>query len=426
MPESGILLDARTMKFTFLTYGTEGDTRPLVALAHALAARGHAVRLLADAATAGSAHTHGVDFTPLAGSMKDALAPGGALAEVVAGKGGAGTLARAFAESARDQTVAWMRTAAEAAQGGDVLVFSGLASYAGLAVAEGLDLPCVGAGLWPMTPTGDFASLFLRTPRLPRWANRLSHHAVGRLSWSLFRPAINEGRQAVFGKAPRSRMWQGYPILYGCSPSLLPRPRDWAPEVELCGAWHLPQPAWSPPPALGRFLDDGEPPLYIGFGSMAGFDRDALLRALTGAVGTRRALFQPGWSGIDTARLPSNFFVIGDTPHDWLFPRCALVVHHGGAGTAHAAARAGVPSVILPFAGDQFFWARRLEELGAASCSDDAAHLDAGQLAQLIAQASGPACRANALAVAQRLQGEDGVGAACTRLEAGVAARLRP
>lgn len=413
------------MKFTFLTYGTEGDTRPLVALAHALAARGHAVHLLADAATAGSAHAHGVAFTALAGSMKDALAPGGALAGVVAGKGGVATLARAFAESARDQTTAWMQTARDAARDSDVLVFSGLASYAGLAVADGLDLPCVGAGLWPMTPTGDFPSLFLRAPRLPRWANRLSHHAVARLTWSLFRPAVNAGRKAVFGQAPRSRMWQGYPILYGCSPALLPRPRDWDPEVELCGAWGLPQPQWTPPPTLQRFLDAGEPPLYIGFGSMAGFDRGALLAVLTSAVGTRRALFYPGWSGIDAAQLPSNFFVLGDTPHDWLFPRTALVVHHGGAGTTHAAARSGVPSVVLPFAGDQFFWARRLCELGVAA-SADAARLDAARLAQLFADASTAVCRANALALAARLREEDGVQLACERLESGVAARLRP
>ncbi len=414
------------MKFTFLTYGTEGDTRPLVALAQALAARRHAVHLLADAATAGSAQAHGIGFTALAGSMRDALAPGGALAGVVAGRRGAAVLARAFAQSARDHTAAWMRSASEVAQDSDVLVFSGLASYAGLAVAEGLDLPCVGAGLWPMTPTGDFASLFLRAPALPRWANRLSHHAVNRLTWSLFRPAVDAGRMEVFGQAPRRRMWQGYPVLYGCSPALVPRPRDWAPEVELCGAWHLPQRAWTPPAALQRFLDAGEPPLYIGFGSMAGFDRGALMRAVKGAVGARRALLYPGWSGIDTSELPPNFFVLGDTPHDWLFPRTALVVHHGGAGTAHAAARSGVPSVVIPFAGDQFFWAQRLAQLGVASVCPDAARLDAVQLAQLFAQASTPLCRSNAMALAGRLYGEDGVAAACARLEAGVAARLRP
>lgn len=413
------------MKFTFLTYGTEGDTRPLVALAHALARQGHDVHLLADASTRASAQAHGVAFTALAGSMRDALAPGGALADVVAGKGGAGRLARAFAETARDQTTDWMRTAREVAEGSDVLVFSGLASYAGLAVAEGLDLPCVGAGLWPMTPTGDFASLFLRTPGLPRWANRLSHRLVNALTWQMFRPAVNAGRKAVFGRAPRRRMWQGYPILYGCSPALMPRPGDWTGEIEVCGAWHLPQSAYAPPPALRHFLDAGEAPIYVGFGSMAGFDRATLLRALKEAVGARRALFYPGWSGIDASALPANFFVLGDTPHDWLFPRCSLVVHHGGAGTAHAAARSGVPSVVIPFAGDQFFWGRRMEELGIAAVCPDATRLDGAMLAQLLAQASTRESHANALAVASRMRAEDGVALACRRLREGVAQRLR-
>lgn len=411
------------MKFTFLTYGTEGDTRPLLALARALVIQGHEARLLADAAIADRAREHGIAFTALAGSMRDALAPGAALADVVAGKGGAGRLARAFAEAARDQTEAWMRTTREAAEGSDVLVFSGLASYAGLAVAEGLGLPCVGAGLWPMTPTGDFASLFLRAPMLPRWANRFSHRLVNGMTWKMFQPAVNAGRKAVFGQAPRRRMWQGYPILYGCSPTLLPRPAEWAPEVELCGAWHLPQPAYAPPPALRRFLDEGEAPVYVGFGSMAGFDRAALLRALREAVGSRRALFYPGWSGIDASGLPSNFYVLGDTPHDWLFPRCSLIVHHGGAGTAHAAARSGVASVVIPFAGDQFFWARRMEALGIAAACPDARRLDGARLGALFERASAPAARASALAVAGRMRSEDGVAAACARLVSGVAAR---
>ncbi|WP_439847453.1 glycosyltransferase [Massilia hydrophila] len=165
--------------------------------------------------------------------------------------------------------------------------------------------------------------------------------------------------------------------------------------------------------------------MYVGFGSMAGFDRAALLRAVKEAVGPRRALFYPGWSGIDAASLPSNFFVLGDTPHDWLFPRCALIVHHGGAGTAHAAARSGTPSVVIPFAGDQFFWARRMEALGIGAACTDAARLNGARLGALFERAAAPAVRGHVLAVAAHMRSEDGVAAACTRLAGGVAARLR-
>ena len=100
---------------------------------------------------------------------------------------------------------------------------------------------------------------------------------------------------------------------------------------------------------------------------MTGFDGARLLDALIEAMAGRRALFNPGWSGIDPKALPDNFLVIGDTPHDWLFPRTAAVIHHGGSGTSHSAARAGVPSIVTPFAGDQFFWAERLRLAGVAS-----------------------------------------------------------
>src|SRR5271165_450159 len=106
-------------------------------------------------------------------------------------------------------------------------------------------------------------------------------------------------------------------------------------------------------------------PIYGGFGRLAGFEGRALLGEIIAAVAGRRALFYPGWSGVSAADLPANFLIIGDTPHAWLFPRTSLVIHHGGAGTTHSAARAGAASVVVPFAGDQFFWADRLRQAGA-------------------------------------------------------------
>jgi UDP:flavonoid glycosyltransferase YjiC (YdhE family) len=116
-------------------------------------------------------------------------------------------------------------------------------------------------------------------------------------------------------------------------------------------------------------------------------------------------------------------FVLGDTPHDWLFPRTALVVHHGGSGTSHAAARAGVPSVVVPFAGDQFFWARRMGERGiAVTCP--ATRLDGDRLAHAVAAASAPALRDNARRVGQAMAREDGARTAVDRLLGGAARRL--
>jgi UDP:flavonoid glycosyltransferase YjiC (YdhE family) len=409
------------MKFLFLTSGTDGDTRPLAALAKELIRRGHDARLLADRACAPLALAHGIPFTALAGDIRQAVLPGGQLGAVTQGRADLSRVTRACARIAREHTGAWMATAAQEARGCDVLVFSGLASYVGLAVAEALRISCIGAGLWPMTPTREFGAAFLRPRRLPGWANRFTHRFFGALSWAMFRPAIDAARKQVFGLAPRRRMWSGYPVLYGCSPALVPRPADWPAEVSVTGAWQLgAQQAWQPPPDLAHFLAAGEAPVYVGFGSMAGLDPQGLLQALQRLALERRVLFYPGWSGVDPAALPPGVFVLGDTPHDWLFPRTCAIVHHGGAGTSHAAARSGVPSVVVPFAGDQFFWAGRLAQAGVALACP-AQEPGRSDLAGLIAAATAPAMQARARRLARTMAKEDGIAAAVDAMLGGAA-----
>jgi UDP:flavonoid glycosyltransferase YjiC (YdhE family) len=252
----------------------------------------------------------------------------------------------------------------------------------------------------------------------------LAHKAFDRMAWKMFGPELNRARAQVFGAPPRKTPWRGVPMLYGCSPTLLPPPADWPDNAEVTGVWQLPAGHdFQPPPALRAFLEAGPAPVYIGFGSMAGIDQDTLVDAVTAVAGERRVLFHPGWSGVDAARLPRDVFVVGDTPHDWLFPRMAVVVHHGGAGTSHAVARAGVPSVVVPFAGDQFFWARRMTARGiAATCP--AAQLDGRRLVRAVATASQPQHRAAAHEVAQAMRREDGVRTAVDRLLGGAPRRL--
>jgi UDP:flavonoid glycosyltransferase YjiC (YdhE family) len=409
------------MKIVFLTYGTDGDTRPLLALAQAVIARGHEAHVLADVAGEARARALGIPFTALAGDMRAAFAPGGAFGALLRDGADMARLTRACAAQARDHTRPWLEAACAAAQGSDVLVYSGLAGFVGLAAADGLDIPCIGAAMWPMTPTRAFAPPFLGGRRLPGWLNLLAHRAFERMTWSMFGPALNRVRAQVFGAPPRRRPWRGNPVLYGCSPTLLARPGDWPAGAEITGAWQLPaDPDWQPLQALLDFLADGPPPVYVGFGSMAGIDAATLAAAIGTVAQGRRVLFQPGWSGIDTARLPPGVFVLDDMPHDWLFPRMALVVHHGGAGTTHAAARAGVPSVVVPFAGDQFFWAQRLAALGIAlTCP--AARLDGTRLAHAVEAASAHAMRERAAETGRRIRTEDGVRTAVDRLLGGTA-----
>ena len=120
---------------------------------------------------------------------------------------------------------------------------------------------------------------------------------------------------------------------------------------------------------------------------------------------------------INPKALPDNFLVLGDTPHDWLFPRTAAVIHHGGSGTSHSAARAGVPSVVIPFAGDQFFWAEVLRRAGVAPTALDGRRPKLAALANALDFAATDRVRNSARVLGETMRSENGVMDAAAALE---------
>jgi sterol 3beta-glucosyltransferase len=406
------------MKFVVVTYGTEGDVRPLAAICRALVDAGHEARLLGPAGALGAADSLGVPTTPLAGNVGGAAGETGSIAGVVERGADFGAAAAAMARIANAHAEAWTRQTLAAAEGCDAIIVSALAAFVGLSVAERLGVKAIGAGFIPITPTAAFASPFLPPGLLPRPLNRFSHGLVNGLLWRAFGKAINAARQTVLGLPPRRAVWTDHPMLYGVSPAILPQPADWPGNALVTGQWVARAGDWSPPAALGAFLSAGEPPIYVGFGSMTGFDKRRMTEALLEAAGGRRVVFSPGWSGIDPSGLPGNIFAVGDTPHDWLFPRTSLVVHHGGSGTTHSACRAGVPSVVVPFAGDQFFWADRLKAIGVAPAAVRAKSLGGKALNHAIDAAGGDGRRLRAEAVGQTMAGEDGLARALAAIDA--------
>lgn len=393
------------MRLLLVSYGSEGDTRPLAALGHALAGAGHDVHLLGDASTLGSARALGLPCTALAGDIRAALSADGAMRDIN----------RNLLALSIEHTGDWLRQVLAAGRGCDAIVVSGLAAFVGLSAGEALGVPIIGAMLIPISPTAAFASPLLPfTP--PRVLNRASHHLFNQVTWRLFRKATNRAR-ADAGLPPRTRLWARHPVLYGVSPALVPQPADWPDNAHVCGQWIPPAGAWAPPSGLVDFLDAGEPPVYVGFGSMAGFDHDRLVAAVAGAVGGRRALFHVGWSGIEPARLPANFHAVGNVPHDWLLPRCAMAIHHGGSGTTHSACRAGVPSVVVPFAGDQPFWAARLRAAGIMRDALHGSSINAARLARAVAYADGDPARRAAALLGERMRRDDGLATGVALVE---------
>ena len=398
------------MKIVVLTYGTDGDTRPLVALSHALIQSGHEVSLLGEARSLGLAHRLAVPAVPLAGDIR-------ALFTRWSQSGARGT-AKALVELTNANAAAWMAQAFEAAQGCDAIVVSGLAGFVGLSVAERLGVTAIGAGMIPLTPSREFPSPFLPSAWVPNRLNRASLVLTNQLLWLGLRKALNRARADVLALPPRAKLWNEHPMLYGISPTLLSQPKDWPDNAVMCGQWVPPLSTdFIPPAELTQFLGDGPAPNYVGFGSMTGIDLPRMLETVIKALNGRRAVVWPGWSDIGSMTLPKNVLRIDATPHDWLFSRMAAVIHHGGSGTSHSAARAGKPSIVMPFAGDQFFWADRLHGLGIAAPAVSTARLSAAILGNAISFVEQPAVVDRAGVVGRAMVSENGLAMGVRMIE---------
>jgi sterol 3beta-glucosyltransferase len=213
--------------------------------------------------------------------------------------------------------------------------------------------------------------------------------------------------------------------LYAYSPVVLPTPADWDRSSVAAGYWFLDRPrSWEPSASLRAFLIAGPPPVYVGFGSMPSQDAARTTRIVLAALERtgQRGVLATGWGGLAAADLPPSVYLLAEAPHDWLFPQMAAVVHHGGAGTTAAALRAGVPTVICPFFGDQPFWGRRVATLGAGPPPIPQRRLTVDALSAAVRTAvSDPAIRERAAAVGAAIRAEDGVYNAIAAIEAHVA-----
>ncbi len=364
------------MRFSVVTYGSEGDTRPFVALCRGLINAGHEVQLFAEQSSVHIAHAHGVPVEALAGDIKATL-PLDNPDKELSTRDIIRTVKKGL-QSVNDNVASWMLAITAQARTADAILYAGLATPPAQSIAQELEKPAIGLWLQPTTPTREFGSSALPPWRLPGWLNQLIYRASPEAMINrLYSKSTEKARSTLFGGGRRARTRREFPILYGFSRHLVVRPKDWPKSHRICGHWSLPTGDWQAPERLLDFLSVGDPPIYVGFGAASSFVRQKGLSEIFAAIGGRRALFYPGWSKITSSMLPKNVFVVGDTPHTWLFPLTSMVIHHGGAGTTHTASRAGVPSIVLPWGGDQLFWAdqdatrERAKLLGAAMTDED-------------------------------------------------------
>ncbi|KAL9065537.1 MAG: hypothetical protein Q9157_007446, partial [Trypethelium eluteriae] len=258
-------------------------------------------------------------------------------------------------------------------------------SFAHVHIAERLGVPLHIMFTFPYSPTTAFPHPMANIKKGnvdANYTNFMSYPLVELMTWQGLGDLVNRFRTDTLGLDPVSTVWapgQLYrfkvPHTYLWSPSLVPKPADWGPEIEIGGFVFLDMAeSFEPPKDLTDFLNAGDPPVYVGFGSIVVDDPDSFTDMIFKAVEQAgvRALVSKGWGGIggEGNDVPDNIFMLGNTPHDWLFPRCAAVVHHGGAGTTAIGLKCGKPTMIVPFFGDQPFWGNMVTraQAGAKRC----------------------------------------------------------
>lgn len=339
------------MRFLVSTIGSRGEAQPVTALAVQLKALGNDVKVVAPPDFEELVTGNGVDFTPV-GPVLRTFKLGNVKPE---------ELARLAEESVREQ----FRVIGEAARGADVLVAGGALQHSTRSVAESLNAHYVYASFCANTLPSPYHAPPAMLGRVPVSGTPEENLA----QWEQQRPLFGHARESV--NAERAKLGLD-PVddirdhIFGDDPWLAADPLlgPWPGPGELVttGAW-LTNDQRPLSAELEAFLNDGEPPVYFGLGSMHG-TQDAVHQAIEAARALgKRVVLQRGWAGLELEDDAPDCIAIGEVNQQALFQRVAAIVHHGGAGTTTTAASAGRPQIVLPHMYDQYYWGSQVERL---------------------------------------------------------------
>jgi UDP:flavonoid glycosyltransferase YjiC (YdhE family) len=296
-------------------------------------------------------------------------------------------------------------------------------SFAHIHCAEKLGIPLHIMFTMPYSPTQAFPHPLANIQSSnadPQLTNYISYAMIEVLSWQGLSDIINRFRKKCLGLDPISLIWGPgmlqrlkIPHTYCWSPALIPKPKDWGPNISISGFYRLNlASSYTPAPAFQAFLDAGPPPVYIGFGSIVLDDSIAMTKLIFEAVRKtgQRVLLSKGWGnmGADSLCIPDGVFMLDNVPHDWLFKHVSCVVHHGGAGTTAAGITAGRPTVVVPFFGDQPFWGAMVARAGAGPDPIPYKQLTADKLADAINFCLEPESLERAKELANKIAAERG------------------
>ena len=416
------------MRINLLTFGTRGDVQPALALGLGLKRAGLEVQLTAFEEFRSFVEEHGLGYVPLSGNIRELLD------QSFGRKMFTGTALFDLIKVFRKLYSMMFTTVWQVSQGCDLLISNTATSMFVDAVAEKLQIPHIETSVFPGWPTRAFPSFFgpwspslgdQSTGFVGQMKGAINRSSYKPVNWAvslLLRPNVERCRRDILGLPGKKAKQSGVipaPILAGFSKFVLPRPADWGENVHVTGYWYLDHPGYEPPPALETFLDAGTPPAYIGFGSMPSENpeqvTDMVIEAL--AMAGQRGILLTGQGilgrGMEHQSSAKPVYFVESIPHDWLLPRTAAVVHHGGAGTTAAGIRAGVPSILIPVGADQRLWAYRVDALGVGPRPIPRSQLTVEGLSSAIMQAvTDTKMRQRAAKLGEKIRAEDGVGEA--------------
>ncbi|XP_065036123.1 sterol 3-beta-glucosyltransferase UGT80A2-like [Musa acuminata AAA Group] len=410
------------MQIVILIVGTRGDVQPFVAIGKRLQDYGHRVRLATHANFKEFVLTAGLEFFPLGGDPK-------VLAEYMVKNKGFLPSAPSEIPIQRKQIKEIIFSLLPACKDPDVdtgipfkadAIIANPPAYGHTHIAEALKIPIHIIFTMPWTPTSEFPHPLSRVKQSAGY--RLSYQIVDSMIWLGIRDMINDFRKRKLKLRPVTYLSgaqdsaSDIPHAYIWSPHLVPKPKDWGPKIDVVGFCFLDLASnYEPPESLVKWLEAGEKPIYIGFGSLPvqepGKMTEIIVEALS--ITKQRGIINKGWGGLGSLAEPKDFvYSLDNVPHDWLFLQCKAVVHHGGAGTTAAGLKAACPTTIIPFFGDQPFWGERVHARGLGPPPIPVDQFSLQKLVDAINFMMKPEVKENALILAKSMETEDGVSGA--------------
>jgi len=412
------------MNIGIQTWGTEGDVRPFLALAAGLKAAGHQVTLAVT-------EIRNTDFSSYSDRLRVAVRPVGwidcpedrfkQLAHRIFHETNPAKQGRLLLTHFFDPVLEDMLAAAKALCTENDLVIGHFILWPVKIAAVQAGCPLVTVYTTPIIPSPRVAPQGI--PDFGKLWNAFWWRVMDAVLNRMWKPAIDRVFRREGVDPGKSLLRDVYPSpglnLISVSPSLFPPPPDWKGRFHLCGFFNLPAEGepWRMPDDLRRFLSAGPPPVYMTFGSMLASDPDprdatALMVSSARRAGIR-AIIQSNWEELGQMEADADVYRMARAPHHAVFPHCAAVVHHGGAGTTQASILAGCPSVVVAHASDQPFWGSVLKRAGIAPRILHRRSVTAGKLAAAITRVlSSPEMAERAAGIGRRMKGENGVAKA--------------